>query len=313
MQSLLSPTRPQDKSFADLLTVLRQHFDPTPLVIGGRFHFYKRSQRATESVAEFQADLRKLSIRREFGDFLDQVILDRFVCGVKSDTIQKKLLAEDGLTAARELEIAQSIEAADKNARELKANERSISGEEELLHFARAERKDCWHCSRRHDEKTCKFRGATCHKCGKVGHIAPVCRSVARLIDKEGQPPKPRFSNKSTRRSKFSSTKWLGTDDCYKESPNEELSTYVVEGVATQPPINVDMEIAGKTVTELDTGESVTLMSEKFFRQLYPSLHLQKCKVALKTCSGEKLHVLGKNCMLWVKFLSKSSINGRRL
>ena len=188
LRSLLSPMRPQDKSFADLLTVLRQHFDPKPLVIGERFHFYKRSQRATESVAEFQANLRRLSICCEFGDFLDYAIRDRFVCGVKSDTIQKKLLAEDGLTAARALEIAQSIEAADKNARELKANKRSISGEE-LLHFARAEGKDCWHCGRRHDEKTCKFRGATCHKCGKLSHIAPVCRSVARLIDKEGQPP----------------------------------------------------------------------------------------------------------------------------
>ena len=188
LRSLLSPTRPQDKSFADLLTVLRQHSDPKPLVIGERFHFYKQSQRATESVPKFQANLRRLSIRCEFGDFLDQAIRDRFMCGVKSDTIQKKLLAEDGLTAARALEIAQSIEAADKNARELKANERSISGEE-LLNFARAEGKDCWHCGRCHDEKTCKFRGATCHKCGKLSHIAPVCRSVARLIDKEGQPP----------------------------------------------------------------------------------------------------------------------------
>ena len=82
-----------------------------------------------------------------------------------------------------------------------------------------------------------------------------------------------------------------------KEAPKEELSTsYVVEGVATQPPINVDMEIAGKTVTlELDTGASVTLMSEKFFWQLYPSLHLQKSKVALKTYSGEKLHVVGQS------------------
>ena len=140
MRSLLSPTRPQDKSFADLLSVLRQHFDPEPLVIGERFHIYKRSQRATESVAEFQADLRKFSIRCEFGEFLDQAIRDRFVCGVKSDTIQKKLLAEDGLTAARALEIAQVLRQRTRMlGREFKANECSISGEEELLHFARPE------------------------------------------------------------------------------------------------------------------------------------------------------------------------------
>ena len=37
-------------------------------------------------VANFQADLRKLSIRCEFGTFLDQAIKDRFVCGVHSES-----------------------------------------------------------------------------------------------------------------------------------------------------------------------------------------------------------------------------------
>jgi len=101
-------------------------------------------QRPTETVAEFQADLRKLSIRCEFGDFLDQDIQDRFFCGA----LQKKLLAEeDGLTAARALEIAQSNEAPEENAREIN----SVS-EGELLPLARAERKECQHCGHWHNE-----------------------------------------------------------------------------------------------------------------------------------------------------------------
>lgn len=163
LRSLLAPTLPRDKSFPELLLILKQHFDPKPLVIGERFHFYKQSQKPNESVAEFLADLRKLSIRCEFGAFLDEALRDRFVCGVRNETIQKKLLAEDGLTVTRALEIAQGIEAADKNAKELKGSENPSL--HDSLHFAGEKRKSqCYRCGHRHDPKTCKFREAECHK-----------------------------------------------------------------------------------------------------------------------------------------------------
>lgn len=71
------------------------------LVIGERFQFYQRCQKPKESIAEFAAALRRLSIRCEFGAFLNEALRDRFVCGMWSEAIQKKLLAEDGLTVAR--------------------------------------------------------------------------------------------------------------------------------------------------------------------------------------------------------------------
>ena len=36
----------------------------------------------------------------------------------------------------------------------------------------------------------CKYKDAIYHKCGKAGHITPVCKSAVRQADKEGQPPK---------------------------------------------------------------------------------------------------------------------------
>ena len=43
-----------------------------PLVIGERFRFYQRCQRTDESIADFIADLRRLSISCDFGEFLEQ-------------------------------------------------------------------------------------------------------------------------------------------------------------------------------------------------------------------------------------------------
>nr|CAH8831305.1 unnamed protein product [Trichobilharzia regenti] len=37
--------------------------------------------------------------------------------------------------------------------------------------------KPCFSCGQLHLRSTCRFRGAKCHKCGKVGHIKTVCRS----------------------------------------------------------------------------------------------------------------------------------------
>ena len=80
LRSLLAPARPRDKSFDELLGVLKKHFDTKPVVIAERFRFYQRSQKSNESVADFVADLRRLCITCEFVDFLDQVLRERFVC-----------------------------------------------------------------------------------------------------------------------------------------------------------------------------------------------------------------------------------------
>jgi hypothetical protein len=85
---LLVQTKPQDKMFTEL--IVGHPFWSKPLVIGECFNFYKRSQESSETVAEFQADLCKLSMRCKFGTFRGRSC---FVCGVRSES---KLLAEDG-------------------------------------------------------------------------------------------------------------------------------------------------------------------------------------------------------------------------
>ena len=69
LRSLLAPKLPRDESFEDLMGLLVRHFDPKPLVIAERFRFYRRAQKNDESVADFVADLRRLSIKCEFGTF----------------------------------------------------------------------------------------------------------------------------------------------------------------------------------------------------------------------------------------------------
>ena len=112
IRSLVAPARPKDKTYAELEAALKAHFQPKPLVIAERFRFYQRSQGLTETVLDYAAELRRLAISCEFGNFLDDALRDRFVVGLWNEQIQKSLLTEDGLNMARAVEIAQAKEAA---------------------------------------------------------------------------------------------------------------------------------------------------------------------------------------------------------
>ena len=111
---------PKDKSYEDLVTLLKKHYDPEPIVIAERFHFYERSQKPVESIADYLASLRRLASRCQFGAFLAEALRDRLVCGLLSENIQKVLLTKADLTLEKALETAQGMEAAAQKSKELK-------------------------------------------------------------------------------------------------------------------------------------------------------------------------------------------------
>jgi len=105
----VAPDKVKDKTFDEITTILLQHYEPKPLVISERFNFNRRQQAANELIADYVAELRRLSAHCEFGTFLDDALRNRFVCGLQSKAVQKKLLVEISLTFTCALEIAQNM------------------------------------------------------------------------------------------------------------------------------------------------------------------------------------------------------------
>ena len=79
-----------------------------------------------ETVAEFEAELQRLATHCAFGNYLSEAIRDSIVCGLWNKGTQKWLLAENDLTLAKTMEIAQSMEAADQNTQKLKGSELNL-------------------------------------------------------------------------------------------------------------------------------------------------------------------------------------------
>ena len=57
LRSLISPEKPGDKSFKDLVKKLTNHFNPTPSEIMQLFKFHGRFRQTGESIAAYVAEL----------------------------------------------------------------------------------------------------------------------------------------------------------------------------------------------------------------------------------------------------------------
>jgi hypothetical protein len=96
LRNLTAPKKPKEKDYTTLVNLLRDHLMPKPIVIAERFRFHKRNQLQCDSVNAYIAELRKLTEFCEFGLHLNDTLRDRFVCGLRNDQIQKKLLKKSG-------------------------------------------------------------------------------------------------------------------------------------------------------------------------------------------------------------------------
>ena len=173
LRSLVAPDQPKDKSFAELKALLKAHYDPKPLVIAERFRFYRRDQTAEESISEFLVELRRLAAHCEFGQFLDEALRDRLVCGLRNDAIQKRLLSEADVTLAKAVQIASSMESAEKQSLQLNVTKPGAICQVRV---------SCNRCnSTDHSVRECRIKDSVvCFRCKKKGHIVRACREKGR-------------------------------------------------------------------------------------------------------------------------------------
>ncbi len=178
LRNLLAPTKPSGATYEVLTARLRDHFQPKKIVIAERFHFHRRNQAAGETIADYVAELRRLSTHCEFEGYLEDALRDRLVCGLRNEAIQHRLLSKSDLTFSKALEIAQNMEAAEKNAQQLHGAETPIQYVDRPSSGTQRQKVCCSRCGGdNHGAQECRFREASCHACGKKGHIAKVCRS----------------------------------------------------------------------------------------------------------------------------------------
>ena len=289
LRSLLSPQLPQSKSYSELVDSLKRHYEPKPLVIAERYHFHRRNQAAGEMIAQYVAELRRLSTHCEFDAYLDQALRDRLVCGLSNESIQKRLLAESDLTLKKAMDLALGMEAADRNAKSLKGPEAAV---QKLVVRKPVSSAPCYRCGRtNHAAKDCRFKDAECHQCKKKGHIAAACRArPPPTSDRRGQRER-----QPNRRPRTQRTRWVAAGDRESgSSDNDELQLFAVCERSSRP-FHTDVIVDGKMLRmEIDTGAAVSIISQSQQEALFPDATLRKPRVKLTTYTGEPMTVVGE-------------------
>ena len=74
MHSLISPAKPNDKSFGQLVEAMREHLCPPPSEIVQRYKFNSRIWQDRESVAVYVSELRALAQYCNFGETLEVML-----------------------------------------------------------------------------------------------------------------------------------------------------------------------------------------------------------------------------------------------
>ncbi|CAC5425909.1 unnamed protein product [Mytilus coruscus] len=182
LRNLSTPEKPKEKSYENIVKVLKEHLSPAPLVLAERFRFHKRDQKSGESINEYVAQICKFSEYCNFPD-LNDTLRDRLVCGLKSEQTQRKLLSIPGLTFEKAMQISVGMETATKEAMELQGKQpesavHKVKSQKPKVSFHQQKIITCYRCNKQgHQADTCRLKDQTCHKCQKTGHIQAACRS----------------------------------------------------------------------------------------------------------------------------------------
>lgn len=179
LRSLLTPKTPDEVPIDEIFTVLSSHYVPKPSVVVSRFKFNSRTRQPGEAVSDYIAALKKLSSECEYGTFLPDMLRDRLVCGIADATMQRRLLEEVNLTFDSAVKLLVAMETA-KNDSSMLMRKPSMEETQEIHVVKRAPGQrqiTCYRCGDAHYATACKHAKARCGACGKVGHLAKVCRS----------------------------------------------------------------------------------------------------------------------------------------
>ena len=194
IHNLASPAKPGDKSYRALVKLLTEHYRPTPSQTVQRFKFHSRSRKPGESVANFVAELRALAEFCNFGSSLEAMLRDQFVCGISDSAIQRRLLGEVPLSLEKALQLAQGMETAARNVKELQGGTAATPREvnqvtphqkgkhaKAMPQFQGKSDRTCFCCGKPgHVASKCRSKDVQCHHCGKTGHLRVMCYGKAK-------------------------------------------------------------------------------------------------------------------------------------
>ena len=288
----LQPEKQVDRRYDELITVLENHYEPKQSVIVQRYKFNTRVRLSGESVAAYVAALKSIGEHCSF-DKLKEMVHDQLVCGVGDSRMQSAMLQEKDLTYQKALELCMATELATKDISLLQQKpvgevKRIHTGQQSCL--TRSKYTSCYHCGGNHSSDTCRFKTVECRFRNKIEHIAKVCKS------KLGQPQTSQSGandKKHLHLVKRESNSIPLEPPSQPQTPQEEYTLYTTVGRGRLIVVTINVNKVDLPM-KLDTGASLSVISEFTYYSFFRSCKVQPSTVSLKSYTGQKIVIRGE-------------------
>lgn len=327
LSTLASPKKPSELKYSEAVLLMKNHLQPKPSILAERYRFRQRRQSDGESVADYVAELKKMSKSCEFGATLEENLRDQLVCGIKSEVTRQRLFAEDdNITYSRAVKLAITLEAAERDAG---AVEQRVNTSIDI-HAVTGSHK-CMTCGEEwHKTDNCKYKNYECSNCKRMGHLRRMCptKSVA-----EYQPR--RFENaaatRSADQSRFTNVTGGGRRarrggrgrghgpraaahwqqpaenpaggaagsghyqyDTPRHSDADDEEPMYQMSLAKYKPVCMTMIVQNIALNmEIDTGSALSCINEITYRKYFSQLKVNPCQLKLKFYDGSETQPLG--------------------
>ncbi|XP_075550349.1 uncharacterized protein LOC142583754 [Dermacentor variabilis] len=302
IRSLCSPDAPSAVAYDEIVRRLSNHFSPRPSVTVQRFKFGTRQQQPGESIADYIEELRRLSEHCDFGASLDDMLRDRLVCGVRSETLQRRLLAELELTFATAREKAIAMESAQRQTEQIRGGATSsevcsVSGKRfdpcvtkvsapvtakegtQKQAGSPGSTSGCFRCKGAHSPSSCPFINVQCHFCKQRGHIVRACsrKATARASAAPNSPNGKRANGGR-----------------HKNAASDVYDVFVLSG--EEPAVRVEVRVNGSPLEmEVDSGAVCSVINGRTMRKLRISKRaLRPSSLHFRAYNNKELRVLGE-------------------
>uniref|UniRef100_A0A8C5N1Q6 CCHC-type domain-containing protein n=1 Tax=Leptobrachium leishanense TaxID=445787 RepID=A0A8C5N1Q6_9ANUR len=304
LRSLLCPMTPAEKTYQELVVVLKAHYNPKPSEIVQRYKFNSRTRHTGEKVADYVAELKKLAQYCEYGPTLPQMLRDRLVCGVNDDRMQRRLLSEVDLTFEKALTMCLAMESADRNIKDLQGfsgdeesqSQRSHQGQSVVHNVGAVDKRgwktdyECFRCKGNHAPHECKFINELCHHCQKRGHIKRACKS--KHVMQSHKTPFQGLRGERKGKEKAGRSHLVKEEDVSETEDAGDINTIysVSHKMPKVAPILQKLKVNGMNIEfEVDTGCGITIISKKQYSKLWKNTDIpewEPCNLTLKTYTG---------------------------
>ena len=278
----------KDTDYDVLVRKFTDYFVPKNYLIHVRCLFQERRQHSGESVEEFARELQSMVQRCNYKEAED-LVRDRFVTGLRDQTVKQKLQLTQELSLEKAVTIARQHEDVKK---QLEEQQQQAQVEEARAHprggaRSKAQKQEkgsestpktqpakapragqpCDRCGyETHKRGKCPATGQTCRKCKKRGHFASMCQGVT-------------GGNHRGNRH---------TDEVAAQPPGVDYFLGAVDSAEDSDAWMVPLEVCGTSINfKIDTGADISVMSHTTFQTLPRCPVLQPAKVMLSTPGGK--------------------------